>query len=115
MDKKWLVALNAIGTKRAPATESTNEAINHLLDYLTNYPDDGIVYRSRNMVLAAHSDAVFHNKSKGCSRYGAQIFLDEDEPAPRWTGPKLRIPQVISFVMSSSAEAELGAIFITAK
>ena len=54
VDKKWLVSLINMGTKRAPATESTNEAINHLLEYLTNYPDDGIVYRSSNMVLAAH-------------------------------------------------------------
>ena len=61
------VALNTIGTQQATATEATNEAITQLLDYMATYPDDGIVYRSSNMILAAHANAGFHNESKGRS------------------------------------------------
>ena len=86
-----------------------------MLDYLATYPNDGIVYRSRNMILAAHSDAGFHNESKGRSQAGAHIFLSEDNPIPRWNGPILSIAQVIKFVMTSAAEAELAALYITAQ
>ena len=67
------------------------------------------------MILAAHSDAGFHNESKGRSRSGAHIFLSEDDPIPRWNGPILSIAQVIKFVMTSSAEAEISALYITAQ
>ena len=67
VDNKLLVALNTIGTQQATATDATNDAITQLLDYMATYPDDDIVYRSSNMVLAAHADAGFHNKSKGRS------------------------------------------------
>ena len=67
VDKKLLLSLNAIGTKQATANESTNEAINHLLDYLATYHNDGIIYRSITMVLAAHSYLGLHNESKGRS------------------------------------------------
>ena len=75
----------------------------------------GIAYRSSNMILATHSDAGFHNESKGRSRAGAHIFLSEDEPIPRWNGPILSIAQVIKFFMTSAAEAELAALYITAQ
>ena len=39
VDKKVLVSLNTIGTQHAAATESTNEAIDQLLDYLDTYSD----------------------------------------------------------------------------
>ena len=67
------------------------------------------------MVLAAYSDAVLHNESKGLSRAGSHVFLAEDEPIQIWNGPILTIAQVIKLVMSSAVEDELGAIFITAK
>ena len=86
-----------------------------LLDYVTTYPNDGILYCAIDMILAAHSDAGFHNQTKGRSRAGAHIFLAEDEPIPCWNGAILTIAQIIKFVMASTAEAELGVLFITAK
>ena len=82
-ENKLLVTINSIVTQNAAATKSTNEAVNQMLDYLTTYPNNGIVYRASDMILAAHSDAGFHNESKGRSRSGAHIFLSEDEPIPR--------------------------------
>ena len=68
VDNKLLVALNAIGTQQAAATEAAAAAISQLLDYVATYPNDGTIYRSSNMILAAHSDAGFNNESKGRSR-----------------------------------------------
>ena len=56
-----------------------------------------------------------HNESKARSRAGAHIFLSENYPTPKWNGPILTISQIIKFVMSSAAESELGALYITAK
>ena len=113
MDNKLLVGLSYIGAQQAATTECTNEAINQLLDYSATYPADGILYCSNDMVLCAHSDAGFHNESKGRSRAVAHIFLSEKDPMPRWNGPVLTLYHIIKSVMSSNPEAELGALFIT--
>ena len=62
VNNKLHVALSAIGSQQASATESKNDAIHQLLDYCATYPDDGIIYRSSDMILAAHSDAEFANE-----------------------------------------------------
>ena len=67
------------------------------------------------MLLAGHADAGFLNESKSRSRAGAHIFLSEDTPTPAFNGPVLTIAEIIKFVMSSAAEAELAALFIAAK
>ena len=67
------------------------------------------------MILAAHYDAGFHNKPKGRSRAGGHIFLCEDDLIPRWNDPIQTVAKIIKFVLTSAAEAELGALFITAQ
>ena len=59
-------------------------AVNQLLDYCAIYPDNGITYRARNTVLAAHSDTGFNNKSRSRSRAGAHIFLLENDAISTW-------------------------------
>ena len=113
--KKLPVGISSIGSHQATATERTKETINQLLDYCATYPADGILYRSNDMVLCAHSDAGFYNKSKGRSRSGAHIFLSENDASPRWNGSVLTLAQFIKFVVSSASEVELGALFITAQ
>ena len=82
VDNKLLVALSTIGGQQATASEKTKEAINQLLDYCTTYPNDGIVYRSSDMILCNHSDSGFHNEIRIRSIAGAHMFLVEDEPIP---------------------------------
>jgi len=67
------------------------------------------------MVLATHSDASFLTEQGSRSRAGAHIFLSEDDPIPRQNGPVLSISQIIKFVMASAAEAELAALYTTAR
>ena len=67
------------------------------------------------MILAAHADAGFLNKSRARSRAGAHIFLSENEPKPKLNGPVLTIAQIIKTVMESAAGAEMAALFITEK
>ena len=67
------------------------------------------------MVLAVHSDAGYINEPKAQSRAGGHFYLSSDENFPPNNGAILNIAQIIKAVMSSAAEAELGALFINAK
>ena len=72
------MALSAIGEHKASTTVKKRKAINQLLDYCATYPDDGIVYRSSDMILIAHSDSGLNNETKATIRAGAHIFLSEN-------------------------------------
>ncbi len=63
VNNKLLVALSAIAARQAKSTVATEQAAHLLLDYVATYPNNGIVYRASNMILCAHSDAGFLNKS----------------------------------------------------
>jgi hypothetical protein len=115
VDNKLLATLSTISSQQAHATENTATAVNQLLDYVATYPSDGITYRASSMILAAHSDASFLTETGSRSRVGAHIFLSEDDPIPRNNGPVLSISQILKFVMASAAEAELAALYTTAR
>ena len=59
VNNEILVALSTIGAQQAAATEDTAEAIEQLLDYVATYPNDGILFRKSDVILAAHADAGF--------------------------------------------------------
>ena len=115
MDNKLLVAISAISSRQAQATVTTEQAVHFLLDYVATYPNDGIVYQASNMILCAHADAGYLNESRSRSRAGAHIYHSEDEPYQRYNKAILSIAQIIKFVMASASEAELAALFITAR
>ena len=104
-----------LASTQASATELTNTNLSQLLDYLSTYPDDGILYRSSAMIFSAHSDAAYLNVPQARSRAAAHIMLSENNPASSINGPVLTISQIIKNVMSSAAEAELSGLFICAK
>jgi hypothetical protein len=78
------------------------ERVEQLLDY-------------SNMVLAVHSGAGYLNESEARSYTGGHFFLSSDVQNQQNNGAILTIVQIIDAVMSSIAEAELGALFISAK
>jgi hypothetical protein len=115
VDNKLLATLSTISSQQNAATHNTAKAVNQLLDYVATYPSDGITYRASGMVLAAHSDASYLTETNARSRAGAHIYLTEDDPIPRQNGPVLSLSQIIKYVMASAAEAELGALYNTAR
>jgi hypothetical protein len=82
VDNKLLVALSAIAARQAKATIATEQAVDLLLNYVATYPNEDIVYQANNMILFAHVDAGFLNKTNSCSRAGAHIYPLEDDPFP---------------------------------
>jgi hypothetical protein len=67
------------------------------------------------MILAAHSDASYLSETKARSQAGGHFFLSENDNFPTNNGAVLTISQIIKAVMSSAAEAELGALFINSQ
>ncbi len=115
VDNKLVVTLSTIAVRQAKATVATEQAVDLLLNYVATYPNDSIVYQESNMILCAHLDAGFLNKTNSCSQAGAHIYLLEDDPSPRFNGAILSNAQIIKFAMALAAESELAALFITAR
>ena len=74
-----------------------------------------LTYRASKMVLAIHSNASHLSEPKARSWAGGHMFMAGNEEIPFNNGAILNISQIIWAVMSSAAEAELGALFINAK
>ena len=72
---------------------------------MATYPNDGILFRKSDMILAAHTDAGFLDESRDINIAGAHIFLSENEPKPKLNGPILTIAQIIKKLIASAAEA----------
>ena len=67
------------------------------------------------MILAAHSDASHLSETNARSRAGGHFFLSENDEYPANNGSVLTLSHIIKSVMSSAAEAELGALYINSR
>jgi hypothetical protein len=67
------------------------------------------------MILCAHANAGFLNKTNSRSWAGAHIYLSKNDPFPRFNGAVLFIAQIVKLFMASAAKAELAALFVTAR
>jgi len=87
------------------------QKVKQFLDYAATHPDAIITYRASDMVLVGHSDASYLSETKARSRAGEHFFMSNDSTDPPNNGAVVTIAQIIKNVMSSPAEAELGALF----
>jgi hypothetical protein len=109
-----LTALSAIASTQAEPTDETMPRCKQFLDYAATHQDAIITYKKSDMVLVVHSNASYRSKPKACSRAGGHFFLSSDIEDPIDNGAVLNLAQLIKAVMSSAAEAELGALYINA-
>ena len=110
-----LPALGSLATQQASTTENTMKKVKQFLDYAATHPAAIITYHVSDMVLAGHSDASYLSRTKARSRAGGQFFMSSDTANPPNNGSLLTTSQVIKTIMSSAAEAELGALFINCR
>jgi hypothetical protein len=117
VDNTMLVALGTIASEQSEGTHQTREAAIHFLNYAATHPDAVVRFHASLMQLHEHSDASYHSESQARSRAGGFYFLDgKDDPRPEAPPPPLNGPihilcEILKNVMSSAAEAELGALF----
>jgi hypothetical protein len=109
VDGTMLTPLSALTSKQANPTEATMEKCLQFLDYAASQ----LTYKASNMVFAIHSNASYLSKPKTLSRAGGHMFMAGKQEILINNGVVFSTMQIIRAVMSSAAEAELGALFIT--
>ena len=115
VDSTMLTALSSIASSQASPTKLTMHKVKLFLDYAATNPDAVLTYRASNMVLAVHSDASYLSEPKARSRAGGHFYMSNDTPNPPNNGAVLNLAQIIKAVMSSAAEAEIGALYINSR
>jgi hypothetical protein len=125
IDCTMLVALGSITA--AKTTKDTSQLVTQLLHYSATNPDAVIEYKRSDMVLHVHYDASYQSKSQARSSSGGYFFLSSGAPyhtssiiptskPPPENGHVHHIPStILKVVVSSAAEAKLGALFYNAK
>jgi hypothetical protein len=124
IDCTMLVALGTIAAART--THATAQAVTQLLNYAATNPDAVLQYHTSDMVLHVHSNASYQSESQSRSRAGGFFFLisadpghvatpDPSHPPPPINGT-VHVPcTILKVVVSSAAEAELGALLHNGK
>ena len=116
IDTTMLHALNDLATQTAKGTEKTMEALTHFLNYCATHPDAEIIFRASDMVIHNHSDAAYLVASEARSRAGGFTYMGNHKGKPQIINGAISvIAKIIKSVMSSAAEAEVGALFMNAK
>jgi hypothetical protein len=107
-----ITALGSIATQQVNPTKNTMIKVKQFLDYASTCLDAIVTYQASDIVLAAHRDASYLLEANACSQAGGNFFMSSDTPRPHNNGGVLTIAQIIKAVMSSAAEAKIGALYI---
>ena len=110
-----LTAHGSLAMQQANPTVNTMIKVRQLLDFAATNLDAIVTYHASDMVLAGHSDASYLLESKARSRAGGHFFMSTDTAQPPKNGAVLTIAQIIKAVMTSAAEAEIGALYINCR
>jgi hypothetical protein len=109
--------INFLASEQSNATEVTADKVIKLLNYCNTRPETKICYRASDMILHIHSDASYLSE-KRIQKQGWGVLLHGQHSPKRQkltNGAILIVSKVLKHVISSAAEAEIGAVFINAK
>ena len=115
VDSTMLTSLSAIASVQAKPTEETITRCKPFLDYSATHQDTILTYKANDMVLVVHRDASYLSEPKARNQAGGFFPLSSDCDSPANNGAVLNLAQLNKDVMSSTAEAELGALYINAR
>jgi hypothetical protein len=110
-----LTPISALSAQQAKPTQTTMKRVKQFLDYAATQKPAVTTYRASDMVLAIHSDAGYLNEEGARSRAGGHHFLSENIANPSNNGAIYNEASIIKSVMSSAAEAKIGALYINAR
>jgi hypothetical protein len=115
VDGTLLTPSSALSAQQAKPTQSTMKRVKQFLNYAATQEPAVTTYRASDMVLAIHSDAGYLNVEDARSRAWGHHFLSENVDNPANNGAIYNEASIIKSVMSSAAEAEIGALYINAR
>ncbi len=107
-----LVGLSSLAAAQAKPTKQTLSLVKWLPDYTATNPDAILTYKKSNMILVVHSNASYLSRPSARSHVGGCFFCSADVDDPPNNGAILNTSKILKAVMSSAAEAELGALYI---
>jgi hypothetical protein len=109
--------VNVLASEQTKSTAATAEKIIKLLKYCTTHSEANLRYHASDMILNIHSDASYLSEREAKSRAGGFFYMgsNNDKPNRLTNGAIIIISTVLKHVMSSAAEAEIGAVFLNAK
>ena len=119
IDSTMLTAIGELATEQSQGTKHTMEKLAQLLNYCASNPEATVRYTASDMLLAIESDASYLSVTKGRSRAAGYFFLTNqlqkatDSYHPN--GAVHVLCHIMREVLSSAAEAELGALFHNGK
>jgi hypothetical protein len=115
INSTMLPALGSLTMQQASPTQNTKQLVHQFLHYATTHPNAIITYRASDMVLAGHSNASYLSETNARSRAGGHFFMSNNNATPSNSGAILTISQIIKAVMSSTAKAEIRALYINCR
>ena len=118
VDSTMLYVLNDLATQQLTATQRTMEALDRLLDYAASNPTALLRFHPSEMQLLVHSDGSYLSAPEACSRAGGYYYLTTRTSQPAdapYNGAVHNIAKIMKNVMSSAAEAEVGALYMNAR
>ena len=104
-----LTPISALSAQQAKPTQATMKRVKQFLDYAATQEPAVSTYRASDMVLVIHNDAGYLNEEGARSRAGGHHFLSKNVANPSNNGAIYNKASIIKSVMSSAAEAEIGA------
>ena len=118
VDITVLMALSSIAIEQTKGTTSTLAKAKQLLDYLVTHPNATTRYRASDMIMNVPSDASYLSESNACSRACGNFFMGwspSDRDPILLNGAFFALCAILCFVVTSAAEAKLGALFLNCK
>ena len=118
VDCTILLAISSIANEQANATEESEKRIKQLLDYLATLPNAKIKFYASKMSLNVHSDASYLSEPRAKGSMAGVYFMGdvpEDGKPILLNGNIFIVCSILKFVVASTAEAELEALFINGK
>jgi hypothetical protein len=117
VDPTLIMPINILASEQLKATEVTAEKVIKLLNYCNMHREIKIRYHASDMILHIHRDASYLSENEAKSRAGGFFYMGRDTKTDKklTNGAILIISKVLKHVMSSAAEAEIGAVFINSK
>jgi hypothetical protein len=118
MDLTVLMALSTIASEQAHGTKNTMQKTKQLLDYLATHLDGTVQFYASDMILNIHSNASYlpdaNAHSQACRHFLIGWKHNPTEPI-KLNGAFFTLCAILRFVVASTAEAELGELFLNCK
>ncbi len=112
VDFAILVGLSSLAAAQSKPTAHILSLVMWLLDYAVTNPDAIVTYEKSDMVLAIHIDASYLGKPLAQSQVGGHFFCSSNINNPPDNCTVLNISKILKVIMSSTAKAKLGALYI---